>query len=91
MLKRNLKIFTALNKEVKVKIKNLAIKLREELKFMSRLVVVSRKREEFDFPYIFGNYETIVFRSFFSIDGNPHPCKEKSDVIHGIESKVNDE
>ena len=48
MLKRNLKIFTALNKEVKVKIKNQAIKLREELKFMSRLVVVSRKREEFD-------------------------------------------
>ena len=52
MSKKTLKTFTALNKEVKVKIKDQVIKLKEKRKFMSRLILFSRKREGIDFPYI---------------------------------------
>lgn len=49
MSKRNLKAFTVLNKETKVKIKYQIITLKEACKFMSRLIIISRKREETDF------------------------------------------
>ena len=52
MSKKTLKTFTALNKEVKVKIKDQVIQLKEKRKFMSRLILFSRKREGIDFPYI---------------------------------------
>lgn len=49
MSKRNLKAFTVLNKETKVKFKYQIITLKEACKFMSRLIIISRKREETDF------------------------------------------
>lgn len=49
MSKRNLKAFTILSKETKVKIKYQVITLKETCTFMSRLIIVSRKREEIYF------------------------------------------
>ena len=49
--KRKLKTFTVINKVVKVHIKDKVVKLKEEPKSMSRLIVVSRNKKG-DFPYI---------------------------------------
>lgn len=49
--KRKLKTVTVINKVVKVHIKDKVVRLKEEPKSMSKLIVVSRNKKG-DFPYV---------------------------------------
>lgn len=85
MTRNNLKIFKDQAKSVKTKIGEKLIEIKEEKKIMSRFLIAARKRPEIELELCIGEYEfSVVPRSLFTSDGQPHHCTDKSKLLHLI-------
>ena len=85
MSKRNLKAFTVLNKESEDQISSNYTKRSTHIHVKTNYSFHEKRRDRFSHI----SSETMnVPCSLFSGDGNFYPCKEKSDIKHGIKSKI---
>ena len=65
--KRKITAFKMHVKSCNIKTNEGVVNIKEELKLMSRFKVASRKRQDIDLPYYFGEYEiSVVSRSLFN-------------------------
>ena len=79
--KEKLSTFVSNNKSVTVTVDNQVIKIKEERKFMNRLLVASRTRPDIDLPKYLGEYEfSVTPSSLFAPDGILLLTKDKSVV-----------
>ena len=70
---------------------NNVIKIKEERKLMSRLIVAARSRPEIDLSNYFGEFEfSVVPKSLFSADGNLLKTSDKSVIVQEIEKQFPD-
>lgn len=73
MKKSNLKTFKSLNKKVKIEVGEKIYEMKEERNTMSRSLIAARKRPEMEIEQCIGEYKfSVVPRSLFSYDGQPH-------------------
>lgn len=62
------------------------MQLKEDKSLLTRFMITARKRQELDLEYCFGNFEfSVVPKSFFTYDGQPLTCTDKSSILHKIE------
>ena len=85
LTKRKFPTFASNIKSTTVKIKDQLVNIKDERKFMTRLVVASRTRPEIDLKYYLGKYEfSVVPRSLFSPNRKLLPTTDKSIIIREI-------
>ena len=86
MKKRKLVTFKTASKTITVKLANKLVKLKEERKFTSKLLVIMRTRPDIDIAELFRVHEfSVVPRALFDHYGIPLRCSDKSGFLHGIE------
>ena len=84
-MKRNLKTFKEKSKSIKSKIGEKLIEIKEEKNLMSRFLIAARKQPEIELEFCIFEYEfSVVSRSLFTTNGQPHSCNDKSQLIHLI-------
>ena len=89
--KTKLPTFAANIKSHKMTLNNNVIKIKEERKLMSRLIVAARSRPEIDLSNYFGEFEfSVVPKSLFSADGNLLKTSDKSVIVQEIEKQFPD-
>ena len=86
MKKCALKTFKAQMKKTKTRIQGKLIELKEEKNLITKFLLAARKRPELKLEETIGEYEfSVVPRSLFTCDGQPHHCTDKSKLMHHIE------
>lgn len=87
--KLNLKLCKSNNKKIKLKIKDTVVELKEDVNLLSKLLIVSKSRPEFDLKSVVSKYElSAVPRSLYSSDGEMHHGSAKSKLMHLLENMV---
>lgn len=87
--KLNLKLCKTNNKKMRIKIKDSVVELKEDVNLISRLLVASRARPDFDLKSVISKYElSAIPRSLYSSDGQMYHCLAKSKVMHLLEGLV---
>lgn len=89
MTKRRLVTFTSKKEEVKVKLQNKAVTLKEEWTLMTCFIIGSRKRPEMDLQNYLGSDEfSAVPRSMFSSNGQVLLASDKATIMHQLQTLV---
>ena len=84
--KTKLPIFNANVKSFKINIDGKTIRFKEEINFMSRLIVATRSRPQIDISKYFGDYEfSVVPKSLFHDDGKLVRTKDKYVILQELE------
>ena len=86
MKRRHLQVWNSVGKQVRVKVDEKMIELKEDRNLFARMLLVSKSRKEIDLAETIGKHElSVVPRALFTPDGTMLHCRVKSDLMAILE------